>query len=89
MNNIELNKKLDEIFEDFEQIFDQQMELQKVWEESQIPKEIITRMMTIFAVDLACEQYGRESAHEYFHNMIENYEDPLELIGFESNKIYN
>ena len=65
------------------------MELQKAWEESQISKETITRMMTIFAVDLACEQYGRDSAHEYFHNMIENYEDPLELNGFESNKIYN
>jgi hypothetical protein len=89
MNNIELNKKLDEIFEDFEQIFNQQMELQKAWEESQIPKETIIRMMTIFAVDLACEEYGRESAHQYFHNMIENYEDPLDLEDIESSKFYN
>ena len=89
MNNIELNKKLDEIFEDFEQIFNQQMELQKAWEKSQIPKETIIRMMAIFAVDLACEEYGRESAHQYFQNMIENYEDPLGLEDIESSKFYN
>ena len=89
MNNIELNKKLDEIFEDFEQIFDQQMELQKAWEEKQIPKETILRMMTIFSVDLACEEYGKEVTHQYFYNMIENYQDPLELEEIESDRFYN
>ena len=89
MNNFELNKKLDEIFENFEQIFDQQMELQKVWEENQIPKETITRMMAIFAVDLACEEYGRESAHQFFYNMVENYKDPLDIEEVESDKFYN
>ena len=89
MNNLELNKKLDELFEHFELIFDQQMELHKGWEEKQIPKETILRMMTIFAVDLAHEEYGKEVTHQFFHNMIEDYEDPLELEEIESNRFYN
>jgi len=89
MNNLELNKKLDELFEHFELIFDQQMELHKGWVEKQIPKETILRMMTIFAVDLAHEEYGKEVTHQFFHNMIEDYEDPLELEEIESNRFYN
>jgi len=89
MNNIELNKKLDELFEHFELIFDQQMELHKRWEEKQIPKETILRMMTILTIDLACEEYGKEVTHQYFYNMIENYQDPLELEEIESDRFYN
>ena len=86
---LEKNCKFSGNFEHFEVIFDQQMELHKGWEEKQIPKETILRMMTIFAVDLACEEYGKEVTHQYFHNMIENYEDPLELEEIESNRFYN
>ncbi len=74
MNNTK-NIELDQLYEHFNLIFDQQMELYKEWTDNNIPEEIIIWWVAYFAIDLAHEEYGKEGKYDFLHNMIQNYEN--------------
>ena len=74
MNNTK-NIELDQLYEHFNLIFDQQMELYKEWTDKNVPEEIIIWWVAYFAIDLANEEDGKEGKYDFLHNMIENYEN--------------
>ena len=73
MNNTK-NIELDQLYEHFNLIFDQQMELYKEWTDNNVPKEIIIWWVSYFAIDLATEMYGKEVTHQLFDNMIKDHD---------------
>jgi len=75
MDQIKLNNQLNEIYEHFDIIFDQFMDIFLKWIDKGIPKSVIMRMMAFFAIDLFYEEFGKEATHQHFYSMIENHED--------------
>ena len=89
MDQIKLNKQLNEIYEHFEIIFDQFMDLYVKWVDRGIPKSVIMRTMACIVIDLFYDQFGKEATHQHFYSMIESHEDSNNKDGLESNIFYN
>ena len=89
MDQIKLNNQLNEIYEHFDIIFDQFMDIFLKWIDKGIPKSVIMRMMAFFAIDLFYEEFGKEATHQHFYSMIENHEDSNKKDELESDTFFN
>ena len=73
MNNKEMKIELDELFDHFNLIFDQQMELYMEWKVKNVPKEIIIWWISYFVIDLVHEDYDKDVCRKLFDRMIEDH----------------